>query len=431
MSTRVDAIESAIAEYERECTWRTAKASPYTDFKSIRHVRNLSLFDDAVPMPQLVIRWADMLANISTMQSYVNSVGAFLAPHGKTTMAPHIFLEQVRAGSWGLTLATTTQVRAIRRFGFRRVLLANEVRHRGDLDYLMGQLRDDEFELLVVADDYQGVEEWALAAKSAGLNRPVEVLLELGIRSGRTGIRATTSLEHAARAARALRPWVRVVGIFGYEGVAPGASDARRLGSATSFLERMAQVARRVRPDLDVEQPIVSAGGSIYFDRVVAALGQSELPDFQLVLRSGGYVAHDHGLYAYGSPLAARGPRRIDGFGTLQPALELWAMVISRPERRLAIVGFGHRDAPSRTRMPRIIAIRRGEGDVERLSAELPIRRMDDHHAYVDLPEGLVVDVGDLVACGISHPCEAFERWRLLLAIDAAYRVTHGVPTFF
>jgi D-serine dehydratase len=39
--------------------------------------------------------------------------------------------------------------------------------------------------------------------------------------------------------------------------------------------------------------------------------------------------------------------------------------------------------------------------------------------------------VGDLVGCGISHPCTTFDKWRALFTVDDDYRVTGAIRTFF
>jgi D-serine dehydratase len=39
--------------------------------------------------------------------------------------------------------------------------------------------------------------------------------------------------------------------------------------------------------------------------------------------------------------------------------------------------------------------------------------------------------VGDLVGCGISHPCTAFDKWRLIPVVDDEYRVIDAVPKYF
>jgi len=40
-------------------------------------------------------------------------------------------------------------------------------------------------------------------------------------------------------------------------------------------------------------------------------------------------------------------------------------------------------------------------------------------------------EVGDLVACGISHPCTTFDKWRSLFTVADDYRVTGAIRTFF
>jgi D-serine dehydratase len=39
--------------------------------------------------------------------------------------------------------------------------------------------------------------------------------------------------------------------------------------------------------------------------------------------------------------------------------------------------------------------------------------------------------VGDLLACGISHPCTAFDKWRLIPVVDDDYTVVDAIATFF
>jgi D-serine dehydratase len=61
------------------------------------------------------------------------------------------------------------------------------------------------------------------------------------------------------------------------------------------------------------------------------------------------------------------------------------------------------------------------------------IANMNDQHAYLRFPSdsGEAPQVGDLVGCGISHPCTTFDKWRALFTVDDAYRVTGAIRTFF
>jgi D-serine dehydratase len=116
----------------------------------------------------------------------------------------------------------------------------------------------------------------------------------------------------------------------------------------------------------------------------------------------------------------------------------VWSMVLSRPEPTLAILGMGKRDASYDMDLPRALLSHR-PGTAAARPAALPdgcrIEKMNDQHAYLRLPEGHAIGaelaVGDLIGCGISHPCTTFDKWPLILAVDDDYSVRHAVNTFF
>jgi D-serine dehydratase len=116
----------------------------------------------------------------------------------------------------------------------------------------------------------------------------------------------------------------------------------------------------------------------------------------------------------------------------LRPALEVWSMVQSRPEPNLAILTMGKRDASYDIDLPiPLFTHRPGPGKVSALPPGCSIVKMNDQHAYLQLPAGCELAVGDLVGCGISHPCTTFDKWPLLLAVDDDYNVGFAVNTFF
>jgi D-serine deaminase-like pyridoxal phosphate-dependent protein len=136
----------------------------------------------------------------------------------------------------------------------------------------------------------------------------------------------------------------------------------------------------------------------------------------RVVLRSGCYLTHDDGAYADVTPLRA-----------LQPALELWSHVLSCPEPGLAIAGFGKRDAPYDLGLPIPREIR---GRTRRPAAGLAIEALNDQHAFVR-DEHAALRVGDVLVCGISHPCAAFDRWPLIPVADDDDVVIDVVRTLF
>jgi D-serine deaminase-like pyridoxal phosphate-dependent protein len=151
---------------------------------------------------------------------------------------------------------------------------------------------------------------------------------------------------------------------------------------------------------------ILTAGGSAFFDSVVDDLvPPARDRGWRVILRSGSYVSHDHGLYATTSPFA-----RLPGEGTLAAALEVWAQVISTPEPGLALLNAGKRDVPIDEGMPIVLGVRDGTGAFRDLPGAR-IDRTNDQHAYLS---GAAVLPGDLVKLGVSHPCTAFDKWRVI-----------------
>jgi D-serine dehydratase len=111
-------------------------------------------------------------------------------------------------------------------------------------------------------------------------------------------------------------------------------------------------------------------------------------------------------------------------------------VVQSRPEPNLAILTMGKRDASYDVDLPIPVWHHRpGPGVPQALPDGCTIFKMNDQHAYLRLPDGhpLCDDllVGDLVGCGISHPCTTFDKWPLLLAVDDDYVVRFALNTYF
>jgi D-serine deaminase-like pyridoxal phosphate-dependent protein len=354
--------------------------------------------DGDLLLPVMLLKESALRHNIDLMARYCREHGVHLAPHGKTPIAPQIAELQLEAGAWGITAATIHQVRVFRAFGVQRILLANELLEPAAVEWVAAELaRDSHFEFLCLVDSLEGVA--ALGGTPARIvpPRPLRILLELGAPGGRSGIRGHDTMLAVAEAVTR-SPYLELAGLEGYEGAVRGET-------------------------LDV-----SAAGSLFFDRVVGLLASPwdlGVP-VRVVLRSGSYVTHDFDTYERLSPLAGRGT----GQERFQTALELWAMVLSRPEPDLAIAGFGKRDAPYDLRLPVPFAVRRA-GETRPTVGELEVTALNDQHAYLRVDAGFDLAVGDLVGLNVAHPCTSFDKWRLVPLVDDAYRVRGAIRTFF
>jgi D-serine deaminase-like pyridoxal phosphate-dependent protein len=378
--------------------------------------------------PVLVLRESALAHNIALMAAFCQRADVELAPHGKTSMAPQIWVRQLEAGAWGLTAATAAQARVMRAVGVRRILIANELVDRASIQWVAGQLADPSVDLLCYADSVRGVD--LLVDGLDGAERPLRVLVELGYPGGRTGCRSTAdALEVVDRVRRSAS--LELAGVAGFEGTLCHERSPACLESVRSYLDGIRELAARLLEGHELghaDEVVLTAGGSAFFDLAVEVLRErwaSEVP-VRVVLRSGCYVTHDSGLYERVSPFASEeDPER-----RFRPAIEIWGSVLSRPEPELAILGFGRRDVPFDQDLPVPRVVRDATGRTAPIGDRLTVTDLNDQHAYCRARGDLSLDVGDLVGCGISHPCTAFDRWRVIPVLDQD-RVVDAVATFF
>ena len=393
----------------------------------------LNVLRQDLHLPVAVLKQQVIDHNARWMRDFLAASGARLAPHGKTTMSPQLFQRQLDDGAWAITVATAWQLQVCRRFGFPRVFLANQLVDRQALAVAMDELaRDAGFELYSLVDSLAGVHLVADAARRAGLARPVRLLVEVGFDGGRTGCRTAAQALEVARAV-ATEPALALCGVEGFEGLIhsdDAVEDARRV---RAFLASLVEVARAcAAARLFSPGPVLlSAGGSAYYDLVTEALGKSGVEVAQVVLRCGCYLTHDSAVYAGAhAQVRQRSAAARAVPGTLEPALEVWCAVQSRPEPTRAILTVGKRDLSSDLGLPIAVAWSRG-GAPPRALLGHDVVELNDQHLHLRLPTDSPLAVGDLVALGISHPCTTFDKWRVLFTVDERYDVTGVVRTFF
>lgn len=346
--------------------------------------------------PVLTVHAEALAHNEATVFSWARDRGVLLAPHGKTTMAPALWQRLLDAGAWGISVATPWQAEVAVGAGVRTVLIANAVTDAAAASRL-GELlaADAALRILCWADSLAGVE--ILAAALTVAERPLDVLVELGGAAGRTGAR---TVEEGARIAGAIAaaPGLRLAGVAGYEGpFGPDRSEAS-VAAVDRYLQTLLDLHERLEYP-DGIRPVLSAGGSSFPDCAAEVLARSEGAD--VVLRSGAFQIHDDGFYSRMSPF---GP--LTGTPPLRSAMHAWARVLSQPEERLALLDAGRRDVPFDIDLP------------VPQSVDGEITALNDQHAFLRLAAGAEVSVGDVVRLGLSHPCTAFDKWKVVAVID-------------
>jgi D-serine dehydratase len=384
-----------------------------------------------LPLPLLTLSNAALNNNIETMAAYCRERNVLLAPHGKTTMAPQLFERQIAAGCWAITAATPTHLSLYRAFGVNRILYANELVEPAALRWIAAELS--------LVDSPACVARMTSVLEREQLRTPVNVLIEIGHSGGRSGCRTIDAVSAVADAVMR-SPWLRLAGVEAFEGTIDDAvtstqpiDDRGTSQRVEAFLIEVVATFRTLLQQGSLDsagEMIVTAGGSAYFDLVTDALAplQSEFSTLRVVLRSGSYVTHDGGYYAQASPLGERRPST----GKLASALELWSVVLSRPEHDLAIIGAGKRDLPIDMGPPIPTRIwNPGRGIQSVGSGQLRVSGVSDQHLNVRVSSELPLEVGDLCAWSISHPCTAFDKWRLIPVVDEDLTIIDAVRTFF
>jgi D-serine dehydratase len=382
--------------------------------------------------PAALLKRSALEHNAQWMAEFIGRTGASLCPHGKTTMAPQLFHRQLADGAWGITLATAQQVRIAYRYGVRRILLANEPALPGAIRWIQATLdADPEFDFTCLVDSLEGV---ARTEASAQGRRPIPVLVELGIPGGRTGARGIPAALAVARAVKA-SPRLQLRGVECYEGIIGSPDPALDRARIREWLEQLGALAAACDAEglFETGRVLLSAGGSAYFDLVVQALAGLKLSiPSQVILRSGCYFSHDTGHYQHLLELLEeRLPEALRMERRLLPALEIWGQVLSRPEPGLAFLGLGKRDVSYDMGLPTPALWARPGGDPGPAPAGWRITALNDQHAQLELPADAELRVGDLVGCGISHPCTTFDKWQVMFEVDDDYRVLGAVKTFF
>jgi len=375
--------------------------------------------------PVLLLRRGAIEHNVRTMAAYCAANDVDLYPHAKTSMAPQLWALQLAAGAAGLTVATGQQLRVVRSVGGGRILLANELLDAPTISWVAAELVDPSFEPACWVDSVTGVRILADALASAGSPRPLPVLVELGHTGGRTGCRSILEAIEVARAVASTAA-LRLAGVAGYEGTICSDRSASCLEAVDAFLDAMrALTTELIGRGLVHDDVLVSAGGSAFFDRVVARLagGWPDGARIRIALRAGCTITHDHGVYARLSPLR-------DG-AALRAAFEGWGVVLSRPEPATLVIGIGKRDLAADLELPVPLVARSASGGDVPLDGTVTVRRLMDQHAICAVDPELSVAPGDLVSFGISHPCAAFDRRRVIPVLDDDDRVVDAVATWF
>lgn len=334
-----------------------------------------------------------------------------------------------------MTVADIRQASVFLKNGFRKLILGNQIGGANAvkrLARLMSSYPDAELYVFV---DSVAFAEMLIAEWSADDNLPkLGLLVELGV--ARAGLRdAQSALPVIETILSHETANLRLSGIAAYEGAAGVADPDETIRRVDHLLDEATEAYQMIVTRLQMSRPLIlTAGGSLFFDRVVAKWQplKTTNQNLQIILRSGAIFFHDHGVYE-------RGITQLDnrhGFGSekaadvFSPALRLWAEVLSRPEPQTVICGFGMRDVAFDQDLPRILNIYR-DGRFLRALTDSRVLKLNDQHAFIECAANADIKIGDVVELGISHPCTCIDRHSLIYGLDDNQTVVSVYPTQF
>ena len=385
-------------------------------------VIGLNALDETIATPLMILRRSALEANIELLAAYCRRHNAVLSPHAKTTMSPEIVARQLKAGAWAITVANVSQALALGSHAGGRLLIANEVVDPASIHWLNSVVATGP-KVYCYVDSVEGARRLG-GGITAGV---LDVLLEIGVPNGRCGVRSEADARRVAAAVRA-QPSLRLVGVATFEGII--GTDRREAQSEQAVhhcLGGVREIAGRLAADgvfQGVNTVLLTAGGSAYFDIVVDELCRPIAGiNTQVVIRSGCYVTHDHGAIARLTPFRPPGP-------TFRGAIEVLSSVLSCPEPGLAICDFGRRDAPFDAGLPVALWVRSRASGAVMAAGSIETLRLNDQHCYLKL-DAASVEIGDIISFGISHPCTAFDKWRVIPLVDDNLDIVELIHTVF
>jgi D-serine deaminase-like pyridoxal phosphate-dependent protein len=436
-----DAMREALEELDRQSIDPLTKGFPPANAPlplGEIGARNWNLLAGGLPAPVAVLRTSALAHNARWMRHLLDKFGLQLAPHAKTTMTPHLWAQQAANGCWGLTVATVQQAEVAVAFGCRNLLIANQVTGRAQVRGIVGLSHaQDDLAIHVLVDSLPGLKTLSGDIAEAKTERPINVLIELGFEGGRTGCRTLEQVGQLLDELPTHKGRVRLAGLAGYEGMIATPSEAEDGPRVEAYFDRFAEAAQLAdrRNAFLTDEVILTAGGSSYYDIVGRRLSAITLrkPTVK-ILRSGCYVTHDCGTYVeHLDEMKRRDPAVAKDLGLLEPALFVCCLVQSIPEPGLALLTMGKRDVGFDLHLPQPVWRYRTHAtpQPEPTPKDWKITKLNDQHAYLTVGADADIAVGDLICCGISHPCTTFDRWRLIHVVDDGWTSLGAVATFF
>lgn len=315
-----------------------------------------------IPSPSLLVYPERVDANIESLLKVAGSHNR-LRPHIKTHKMPNVIQMHLDKGITRFKCATLAEAETLASTGAKEVLLAYQPVGPNIQRIAALASHYPSVQFAVVADTESIIRALDVVCRSAGTK--IEILLDLDVGMGRTGIAPGTAAEALYHLIDLLKH-VQAGGLHVYDGqVRDSDFEARKFHSDTGFQAAltMKQSLERVR----LRVPRIVAGGSPTFS--VHALRD------EVELSPGTYVFWDGGYQTAFPDLPFR------------PAALVFTRVISKPAKNRICLDLGHKAIASENPISNRVRILGHEN--------FRFVGHSEEHLVVETPEPTYLDVGD------------------------------------
>lgn len=425
-----------------------SKTKGFLNIKKIQ-IKNIpskkwNVLKQDVQFPILTINEDIFNKNILSMKKYTDTNNVYLAPHCKTSMSPQLLDKINSLGCWGFTAANNQQLTVLLQMGVKRIILANLITNESNLLNVFELVNKykNVSELFICIDSVFGIDLINKISKNNNFNKKIKILIEVGLKNSRSGIRSLESLKSLISSLKKLPKNFLLSGILFYEGAARLKSYQNSLQNIkkTIFFGIKCMNYLIENNLINNDEFVLSGGGSEFFDLVVYYSNEfTKLKKTKLIIRPGSYIAYGHGHYS--SVINKLDNRKkiimndkiYKASDLFSPSLELWSYVISQQDTGKAILNFGKRDVSYDLGFPTPLAIYRNSKLIKKINQndKIKIFKLMDQHAYIKYNYNFNLRVGDLLKFGVSHPCITIDNWNTLYMIDNKNFITAGIKTYF